>query len=305
MSFWQAVGYFFIEAVTSLRRSWKVSSLAVATIAISLFTAGLFLLLVGNLQGSAEAWRREARVIVYLEPDADAAGRREASAAAAEPSWVGAVVEISAEEAADRFRRVFPSLGDLVEGRLERPLPASLEISLRGDAPQGVELAAWIASLRRLPQVSMVDDDRDWLDQLDRVIAVVGAVGVALAGVLLTAATLTIAAVIRLTTYLHREEIATLRLVGATEFFIRGPFYAEGLLQGVVGSLVATAALGGLHLWLRSGEAPSALVEGLVGSFLSLPALALLVILGAVAGLLGSVLSLRREHLGDLVSPPP
>ena len=92
--------------------------------------------------------------------------------------------------------------------------------------------------------MTLVDDDREWLSQLATAVAVVRAVGLALVASLLGAAIFTIASVIRLTAYLHNEETGMMRLVGATEFFIRGPFYVEGLLQGLIGGLVASAALG-------------------------------------------------------------
>ena len=92
-------------------------------------------------------------------------------------------------------------------------------------------MSAWLAELRRHPAVDMVDDDRDWLRQLELLVAVFRGVGLTLGALLLAAATLTIASVIRLTAYLYRDEIAVLRLIGATEFYIRGPFYAEGLVQ--------------------------------------------------------------------------
>ena len=81
----------------------------------------------------------------------------------------------------------------------------------------------------------MVDDDRDWVAQLEGVLQVIGAVGLGVVAVLMVAAIFTIASVIRLTAYLYRDEIGVMRLVGATELFIRGPFYVEGLLQGLLG----------------------------------------------------------------------
>ena len=143
----------------------------------------------------------------------------------------------------------------------------------------------------------MVDDDREWLSQLETVVAVVRAVGLALSAGLLGAAIFTIASVIRLTAWLHNEETSVLRLVGATEFYIRGPFYAEGLLQGLLGGLVAAGGLWAAWRLVRLHNPGSLLATLLLGDFLTAPQLALLIALGGAAGLVGAVASLRREAL--------
>ncbi|HXT20083.1 MAG TPA: hypothetical protein VN923_04985, partial [Thermoanaerobaculia bacterium] len=70
MAVHRAFGYFFREAIVNLARSWKISLVAVSTIAVSLFIGGSLLLLIGNLQELVAQWRREAKVIVYLRPGA-------------------------------------------------------------------------------------------------------------------------------------------------------------------------------------------------------------------------------------------
>ena len=115
----------------------------------------------------------------------------------------------------------------------------------------------------------MVDDDRDWVGQLEDVLQVIGGIGLALVAVLLVAAIFTIASVIRLTAYLYREEIGVMRLVGATELFIRGPFYVEGLLQGLLGGALAVGGLYLGHLLLAPRTPRTWLAGALTGSFLS------------------------------------
>ncbi len=145
--------------------------------------------------------------------------------------------------------------------------------------------------------MDLIDDDREWLGQLEAAVAVVRAVGLALLGGLLGAAIFTIASVIRLTAYLHHEEIEVMRLVGATEFFIRGPFYAEGFLQGLLGGALASGALYGVHQLIHARSEGSLFSSVLALDFLSPQQVAFLVLLGGLAGLFGAVVSLRREAL--------
>jgi cell division transport system permease protein len=290
----QALRYFCREAAVNLVRSWKVSLLAVLTIAVSLFIGGAFLLVSANLAGSIERWRGEMRVVIYLRPETSEAELRRLAAEAARGPGVSSVEPVTAQAARRRFQEVFPSLSDLVAGWEDEPLPASLEIGLN---PRAAGREAWLAGWRQRPEVTLVDDDREWLGQLEAVVAVVRAVGLALVAGLLGAAIFTIASVIRLTAYLHHEETEIMRLVGATEFFIRGPFYVEGLLQGLIGGLVASGALWGVHELVHAKSRGSLFSTLLALDFLSLQQVAFLVLLGGAAGLFGAVISLRREAL--------
>lgn len=294
MTFGQALLYFLVEAGLSLVRSWKVSLVAVLTIALSLYMGGLVVLTTQNLEAAVEGWREDLKVVVYLKPGARADD--ELFALAQEPDWVRGVKEVSSEEAEARFRSTFPSLADLFAGWEEEALPASVEISLDPTSVRTAELEEWLARLRDRPQASMVDDDRDWVAQLGTAIAVVRTAGLALGLTLLGAAIFTIASVVKLTAYLYLDEIAVMRLVGATEFFIRGPFYTEGLFQGLIGGLVALLSLYSTHLFVEPPET-AIWLPMLVSRFLPASQQVGLVFLGGLAGLLGAVLSLRRESL--------
>lgn len=301
MNWVQALRYFLREATVSLARSWKVSVLAVVTIAVSLFVGGALLLLTSNLSNLVSQWRSQAKLVIYLAPQASSEGIAQLMTDLRSRSGVEDVELVTAEVARERFQRSFPSLEELVEGWQEEPLPASIEVAFDPTRLSSDELASWTEELRQREEAAMVDDDRDWLAQLAAIIAVGRGVGLGLGAVLLGAAVFTIASVIRLTAYLYHEEITIMRVVGATEFFIRGPFYLEGMLQGLVGGAVAMAALYGAHTIARARATSSVWGQLILGGFLTWGQLLFLVGLGAAAGLTGAVLSLRRESLG---APP-
>jgi cell division transport system permease protein len=299
MTWSRALLYFLREAAVNSLRGWRVSLLAVLTIAVSLFVGGAFLQVGENLGGVVEGWRRQARLVVYLRPGAAPTALEELRALAGRPQWVAGVEEVDAEEAQERFRAAFPSLADLLQGWDASPLPPSLEVAIDAAQARSAAFGAWVEQLRSHAGAAMVDDDRDWLGELEVIIVLVRGAGLVLGAVLLGAAVFTIASVVRLTAYLHSEEIAILRLVGGTEFFIRGPFYLEGLLQGLAGGLLAAGALLAARAALRPQVAESLLAWILAGEeaggtllLAGLPAV------GALAGLLGAVASLRRESLG-------
>ena len=300
MTLAKAIAYFVREAAVNLVRSWKVSFLAVATIAVSLLVGGVFLVAAGSLATVVEEARDESRIVAYLESSTSAAEVRDLAERVQEMAWVARVEPVSAAEARERFVAIFPGLADVVEGGSSgSALPPSLEVEPGTESTGAEEREAWLDELRALAGVSMVDDDREWVGQLSALVAVVRGVGLALGGVLLGAAVFTIASVIRLTTYLYEEEVTIMRLVGATEFYVRGPFYVAGVLQGAVGGTGAALALAGVF-HLAEQRLGGSLLGRLLTSAPPAPGeLAALAGLGALAGLVGAVLSLRGEALGE------
>ena len=304
MSFLQALIYFSTEAFSNLIRSWKVSLLAIMTIAVSLFLGGAFLLASSNLRATVDQWRAESRVVVYMVTDSTPEDRERLLEIASTAPALVKIHRIEPEEAADRFRQSFPSLVDLLQGWGGEPLPASLELELLWEELDREALSAWSSEIQEDPAVAMVDDDRDWLQQLDAIILMLEGLAAIIGLGLLTTAVFTISSVIRLTAYLYQDEIAVMRMVGATEFFIRGPFYFEGLLQGLCGGTLATAFLAAGHRLITSQEeGPTLLVSLIAKSFLGPGQLVMLIMIGGTAGLLGAIASLRKESLGQTAEP--
>ena len=290
-------GYFLEEAFVSLWRSWKVSLLAIATIAMSIIIGGTFLLLSGNLGRLVESWRQEARIIVYLSSEAIAEDIERIRPMIEAPAWVEEIEEVSGAEAAARFRETFPSVQDLLKSWEEEPLPTSFEFGFDPSRVEDAEFGRWLENLRADPAVIMVDDDRDWLRQLEAFVAILRSLGLVVGAALLGAAVVTIGSVIRLTAFLYRDEIAVMRLVGATELYIRGPFFFEGLIQGFLGGVVAILGLWAGFLILNPRSSTVLLGTVLVDRFLPWGTILGLVALATLAGCIGAVVSLRRESL--------
>lgn len=279
-------------------RGWKATLLATITIAVSLFVWGAFLLAGQNLGQALARWRSEARLIVYLVPDSSEQDRAALTTWIGDTPWVSSVRRVSADEAAVRFQEAFPSLEDLMDGWLDSPLPESLEVSIASSGVEEAEIRTWIEELETRGEVDMVDDDRDWIERLESIATMARTVGLVVGLVLLGAASFTIASVVRLNAYLYQDEIEIMRLVGATEFLIRGPFYCEGLLEGLIGGVLASAGLFAAHqAVLTSLATEGVLTDILLRQFLGWPQLALLILVGGLAGAAGAILSLRGESL--------
>lgn len=303
MKLYKVLFYFLTEALRGLLRSWRISAVAVVTLSVSLFLCGAFLLVTQNLSSAVEGWREGVRVVVFLDSaTADEAAVVALRARLGSPEWVDSVEEVSPEEAVVRFREAFPSLVGVVEGWEQSPFPSSFEVVVDPMVIERPGFTGWLEELRGLPGVEMVDGDQEWLSELAGFLRVISLAGLAIGSLFLVAAALTGASIMRLVAHLHREEIAIMRLVGATEFFVRGPFYVEGLLQGLAGGL--TAALGLRMLVAAIQRADGLLWAAMLFSRpLEASAVALLVGAGGLTGLVGALVSIRANSLGtDLVT---
>jgi cell division transport system permease protein len=289
--------YFFREAVRRIWVSKRTSFVAVAMITISLLIVGLFLLLAENLGRAAEQWQGKSRVIVYMETEATPAQLATVDAWLASRPQFASRKLISREEALARFQTWFANLSTVVGQLDENPFPPSFEIDADPRASQTSAFATDIAALRSMSGVDQVQYDWEWIERLRRVVRVINLAGIIAGGVLALAAAFTIANVIRLTMMLYREEIEIMRLVGATERIIRGPFLIEGFLQGTMGGIVAVVTLFGLYEAGRRALAGSSSIlwSFLFTGFLSPPKIAALVAGGMLAGWFGSWLSVRAR----------
>jgi cell division transport system permease protein len=291
------LSYFFREA---LRRIWvakRTSFVAVAMIAISLLIVGAFLLVAENLGRAAAQWQGKSRIVIYLDSAATPAETRAVDAFLAARPELARRRLVSREEALARFKSYFANLSEVVGQLEENPFPPSYEIEVDPRLVQSRGLAGNITALRAMAGVDQVQYDWEWLTRLRRLVNVINLIGLVAGGILGIAAAFTIANVIRLTMMLYREEIEIMRLVGATERMIRGPFLIEGLIQGTVGGIFSIVLLYSLYEIARRSLAPSSSIlwSFLFLGFLPWQKIAALVAGGMFAGWVGSWLSVRER----------
>ncbi|MFN2447717.1 MAG: cell division protein FtsX [Vicinamibacterales bacterium] len=238
-----AARYSFDEAVASLRRSGRSATISIATIAVAFLTLGGFLVLLTNVEAAAARWAEAAEVSVYLEDTLSAESRAAIEQELRAMAAVADVVYVSKDDALRRFRENFPELSDIASGLDTNPFPASLEVRLRPEnatADGGQSLAAIVSAQDGVVDVQF---DQRWLTRVLAAVAAVRLFGLGMGAVLLTGAAFTVASVVRLSLVARRDELDIMELVGAPFAFVRGPFIAEGMLQGLAGALLALALL--------------------------------------------------------------
>jgi cell division transport system permease protein len=286
--------YFTRTALRGLRSSPVTSSIAAATIGVTLVLVGAFGLLLWNMEQLLQRFGDDLHVTAYLEDGLSSSERRALMERVLTVEGVEGVREVSKREALERFREGVGRGAALLEGLGENPLPASLEIALAPARRSPAGLRMVVESLEGLAGISDLASGQDWVEGYQRAVALVRGIGVGLGTTLALATLLIVGNTIRLAVLARRDELEILSLVGASRSFVSAPFLLEGLLQGAVGGGLAVALLFGLfHLVLPGFEFGLELVlGGMAPRFFSPGDAALLVGGGASLGLLGSAAAL-------------
>jgi len=209
---------------------------------------------------------------------------------------VKSVQFISSEQALERFKKNFPELREIIENLKANPFPPSFEASLQDQSLRSTEILSFIREMKRRIGVTDIQFNRDWVEKMQSLSRLTKAVGFFLGGILILASFFIISNVIKLNVLARRGEIEILRLVGATNTFIRIPFLLEGIALGILGSLVSLLLLFLLTKLfpLYLGTSLGALKEVVNFRHLSFAQSLHLITGGVVIGFLGSLSSLSR-----------
>lgn len=292
----RALDYVLREGWASLWRSRGATAFAITAIALAMLVLGTLLLLTWNVQRLVDQWTSAAEFSVYLREDATSEQRGAIEAAIDESRIALAQQYVSKPQALARFRAEFSELASLTNGFEDNPFPASLEVRVQPGAESDGRAEALAQRLARMAGVADVRHDREWLARVAAGLQAVRGAGFALALLMTAAAGLTVAAVVRLGLHSRQDEVEIMQLVGSPLSFIRGPFVAEGLLQGGLGALLAVVCLwagfAAANAWW--GTDASALLDGASLEFLPVRLCALLVGGGMAVGGLGGFAASRH-----------
>ena len=283
----------FREALLSFRRAPLLSLLSITAIAFSLFTVGLFGLVALNLRQALRGVEERVEVVAFLlRGTAPEAITLAAQDIASFPE-VSDVKFVSEDQALVQARRELVEFKDAYRDLQVNPLPASLEIRLKEGFRDAAHVAQVADRVRGFPFVEDVRYGRDWIARLDQLRNMAGVVGLIIGVAFALIAVVIIGVTIRLTILQRAREIAIMRVVGATNWFVRGPFLLEGALKGILGGLMALSLAFGAYTLFRGAGPLSNLV------FFRLSDMVVLLVFGVMLGLLGSLLSVGR-HLKEV-----
>ena len=297
MAVFRAMLYFLEEALTSLWRSRLINALSILTIAVSLFVVGAFVTVGMNLGRVVEQWTEKVQVVFYLQDGIQAELQKTLEDRLRAEPGVDSLRYVSREEALARFKSLFRDLETLADDLGENPFPASLEVTVKSGHEGSTEVLRLVHAFQRSPGVEDVQYDLLWIQRLSAAIRLIHGVGAFLGAILALAGVFTISNVIRLTVYARQDELDIMRLVGATNAYVRGPFVAEGMLLGGMGGLVSLGLLALAFRFFVHEALSSSDLLGRATVVLPTAVSVGLVIGGMLVGLVGSLVSLGRSRL--------
>jgi cell division transport system permease protein len=286
------LAYFTRETLISLRRNLLMTFAGVMTVAVSLFLFGGILLVSRTVDHGTNKWKHGVELEIFMQVHA---GDNQISAVRAQlksdPN-VKSFRFLTHQDAYNEFKRLFADQPVLVENETPAGLPTSYRV-----VPTKPQLTSVIAGeFQNVPGVSAVNTPAKEVKTLLNVTKWIRWAFFTLAGVLLASSLFLIVNTIRLATFARRREIEVMKLVGASNFFVRVPFMAEGFVQGAIGAgfavglvyflkWIITKLLKNQHNLLQPFYASSHDVF-VIG--------ALVLAIGAVIGVMGSMIGLRR-----------
>ena len=275
------------EAFHAFRRAPLLSALSVTTIAFSLFVVGLFGLVAINLQRALSAVAERVEVVAYLLPGTPI----EASTLALKDieafPEVASAIYVTEEEALSRASRELAEFRDLFRELERNPLPASIEVRLAPGFRDTHHVEEVAERLRGFGFVEDVRFGRDWIEKLDRLRRIAAAVGLVVGAGFAVVAVIIIGTTIRMAVLQRGREIHIMRLVGATDGFIRQPFLLQGALKGTLGGLLAIGLSYGAYMLITRFL--------LQAEFFTREQVLAVIGFGALIGFLGSAISVGRH----------
>lgn len=288
----QTIEYYFREVLRSMIRNRWMTFASIGTVAVSLFILGVFLILLMNMNKLASSLESQVQISVYINNNLPEDGRKEIERMTRALKSVSAIEYVPREKALKILRerlgdnkKILDALGN------SNPLPNSFLVTVNN--PDDVKkTAAAIADLYGVDEVKYGQDVVANLFEMTRLMRLFGLV---LMMLLLAATVFIISNTIRLTVFARRKEIAIMKFVGATDWFIRWPFILEGVGLGIIGGFVSAVTLRIFY---------SVMVDKIYESLAFFPMVEqnpfmhyltlVLIVAGILIGILGSTVSLKK-----------
>lgn len=288
---------FFIDALKSLKRNKTISTAAAATVAATLFILGICLLVLLNVKTGISDVRSKVQVQVYFKDDITIAQQQDVLNDLTKVSGITGIQFQSKNDALSKFKNQLGSENkSLVEGMDRNPMPTSYIISLSdADYASNVVKALKNKNGGTLDGIEKVQDGRELINKITTITSTIQWVGIVIFIILAGVSLFLIANTIKLTVYSRRREIGIMKYIGATDWFIRFPFVIEGMIIGIIGSIVTIVVTYNLYKVVYNKVSSSFLTMNIVRPSYVLTFMSWEFILaGMFIGALGSIVVIRK-----------
>jgi len=286
--------YYTKHAFINIFGNQLVHAISVGTITSSLILFGSFILLSYNLNNWMVEWGQSLSMSVYLQDEIDQKTRARIESLLKNLPSAEVKEYISKDRAMVDLIEGLGAHSGLLEGLKENPLPASFEIEFKDVNIRQLNPQKMKEEIEKIEGVQEVQYSEEWLERLEGLVYVLKVAGFVVAGFLCLAVLFITTNTIKLTIYSRRDEVEILKLVGATDWFVKMPFLIEGAIQGLVGGLIAVSVLFLLFLLFSLDNVHIIGLPVLEIVFLPIAHLTSILLLGLILGLVGSFIAVGR-----------
>ncbi len=286
--------HFVKKALVDIRSNRFLNFITIITISLSILIVSVFLLFFENTSRMIEAWNQGGRVMIYLKKEFTVTMLPELKAKINTIGETDSIIYISKSQALDKLKREMLSQSAFLKTLKNNPLPDALEIRIKS-SNSFEKIQQFAQSIKAIEMVESVEYGQRWLGRFLKVFNLFKITGYAMCSLFFLIALFITSNTVRLAFYSRQLEVEIIRLVGATETFIKAPFYVEGILQGFFGGVIGLSALLIAYLAVSPGIAQN-LASYIYFDirFLSLPMVVLIIFGSTFLGWLGCYLSLKQ-----------
>jgi len=285
---------FFKRALDDIFSNSFLNLVTVITISLSILITSAFILFYINTSEIINSWQKGLRIMAYLKPGVTNSDLPYLKQAIQSLDGVQNVRFISKDEALRRLKDQMLHQASLLENLSENPLPDSIEIRMTATSGSWQKISSLAAQIEMLAQVQEVEYGQQWIGRFIQLFDLFRLAGYAMGALFFMAAIFIVANTIRLVIYSRREEVEIMRLVGATDNFIKIPFYFEGLIQGALGAIIGLGTLYLSYFFIASNVEQDLLPGLLRIKFLPLDLLIEILLGSMLVGWLGCYISLKQ-----------
>ena len=282
------------RAFRSLWENAYLNSVSAGVIAATTLLFGVYLSVQFNLNKMVDTWDRDIHVSAYFHPDVPEKRRFDVRDEIASRNEVQKVRYVSSETANEWMQERMPAMEDILKELGSDTLPSSLEISLTATAARPTVIDDFARTLS-VTDFSDVDYGQEWIEKFQGFMAMLKLLGAIMGSLILVAATFLVMNTVHLVVYNRKEELEIQKLVGATDGYITAPFLVEGLVQGLIGSMLALGGLSAVHKLLVE-RLKDTFELGATAELQFLPSsyVALLFVAGSILGVTAAFLAVQR-----------
>jgi cell division transport system permease protein len=282
------------RAFQDIQRNRLLNAITIIIIAFSVIIVSAFILFLINAESVFHSWEKDLRMMVYLKPDIDDVSKKALNEKLRAENGILETRFISKEEALQLLKAQMKHQKSLLDGLRENPLPEAFEIRIKSVLPIDGGLDKLASRIEALSGVDEVEYGRQWIGKAITFFHLFRFAGIAMGGLFFIAAIFIVANTIRLLLYSRQDEIEIMRLIGASERFIKAPFYIEGLLQGLLGAVIGIVVLYGVYYFI-SLHVRKGFTEVLFQMrFISFDMLFAIIVTSMLIGWIGCFLSLKK-----------